>query len=71
MHEFVDDGRTGFVVEQNSSHAIAFALKKIISASSDLFSDNQQNCRDFVQLLNWSMVVGKHLDFYSSGFGAG
>jgi glycosyltransferase involved in cell wall biosynthesis len=71
MHEFVDDGRTGFVVGQNSSHAIAAALERIISAPSGIASKNQNNCREFVQLLNWSMVVREHLNFYSADLGAG
>jgi glycosyltransferase involved in cell wall biosynthesis len=67
MHEFVDVGRTGFVVEQNSSNAIALALEQVISAPSHLHSDHQEKCREFVQPLEWSKVVRVHLRLYSAG----
>jgi glycosyltransferase involved in cell wall biosynthesis len=69
MHEFVDDGRTGFVVEQNSSQAIAFALKRIIGATHSLPPDYREKCRGFVKSLDWSLVVREHLRLYSASPG--
>ncbi|RUR86790.1 glycosyltransferase family 4 protein [Chlorogloeopsis fritschii PCC 9212] len=66
MHEFVDNGNTGFVVKQNSGEAIAAALSQIINLSPMKYTEFQARCREWVESLSWSMVVQKHLDFYKS-----
>jgi glycosyltransferase involved in cell wall biosynthesis len=67
MHEFVDDGQTGFVVEQNSGEALAAALRKIIDASPGQFSDYEKRCRQWVGQFDWSTVVEKYLHVYREG----
>jgi glycosyltransferase involved in cell wall biosynthesis len=65
MHEFVDNGRTGFVVEQNSPEGIAGALRKIIAATPDQFSEYEKRCREWVVPFAWSTVVREHLAAYA------
>lgn len=64
MHEFVDDGNTGFVVMQNSGEAIASALRQFLSLSPTETREYQTRCRDWVQPLSWTTVVQKHLEVY-------
>lgn len=64
MHEFVDDGRTGFVVKQNSGEAIAAALNSLISLSRSEYAQFQANCREWIQSWSWSTVVQRHLELY-------
>ena len=66
MHEFIENGRTGFVIEQNSSEAMAIALESIKYASPAQFYKHQENCREFVRSLDWSIVVREHLNLYSA-----
>lgn len=66
MHEFVDNGKTGFVVKQNSGEAIATAIKTIIDMSPSEYTQYQVWCREWIQPLSWSAVVRKHLDIYKS-----
>lgn len=66
MHEFVEDGRTGFVVQQNSEEAIATALHKIMNLSASERLEFQQRCVTWAKSLNWSTVVQKHLELYKS-----
>jgi len=64
MHEFVDDGNTGFVVKQNSGEAIASALRQFLSLSTTETTQYQTRCREWVQPLSWTTVVQKHLEVY-------
>lgn len=64
MYEFVDDGNTGFVVKQNSGEAIANALQKILDLSASDRLTCQERCRHWINQLNWSTVVQKHLELY-------
>lgn len=66
MHEFVDNGKTGFVVKQNSGEAIATAIKTIIDMSLSEYTQYQVWCREWIQPLNWSAVVQRYLDIYKS-----
>lgn len=66
MHEFVDDGRTGFVVKQNSGEAIAIALRQLVNLSKAEYTEYQIRCRDWIKPLSWLTVVQKHLDIYKS-----
>jgi glycosyltransferase involved in cell wall biosynthesis len=66
MHEFVDDGRTGFVVKQNSGEAIADALRQLVSLSPLEYAEYQTRCREWIEPLSWLTVVEKHLDIYKS-----
>lgn len=66
MHEFVDNGRTGFIVNQNSGEAIAAAISKLINLAQSEYTEFQSQCRQWVQSLNWSTVVKKHLEIYTS-----
>lgn len=65
MHEFVDHGRTGFVIEQNSGKGIARVLLKIIDATPDQFSEYEKRCSEWVQQFGWATVVREHLDAYA------
>ncbi len=65
MHEFVDDGKTGFVVKQNSGEAIASALRPLLDLSRVETQGYQNRCRDWVQGLSWTKVVQKHLELYA------
>jgi len=64
MHEFVDDGNTGFVVKQNSGEAIASALRQFLSLSPTETREYQTRCREWIQPLSWTTVVQKHLEVY-------
>lgn len=64
MHEFVDHGRTGFVVKQNSGEAIAAGLQQLINLSSQEYAQYQTCCLDWIKPLNWSTVVQRHLEIY-------
>lgn len=68
MHEFLEAGRTGLVVQQNSGEAIASALEQVIDLFSNLSSSGykqyQNNCREWVKHLGWTSVVEKHLALY-------
>lgn len=64
MHEFVDQGRTGFVVQQNSGEAIAAALHQLLNLSAAEYKSYQTRCQDWVQPLDWTTVVQKHLELY-------
>jgi glycosyltransferase involved in cell wall biosynthesis len=64
MHQFVDDGNTGFVVKQNSGEAIASALRQFLSLSPTETRKYQTRCREWVQPLSWTTVVQKHLEVY-------
>lgn len=65
MSEFVDHERTGLVVAQNSPDAMAAALKEIISLSSAEYQTWQENCRTWIEPMNWQSVVQQHLQLYS------
>jgi glycosyltransferase involved in cell wall biosynthesis len=65
MSEFVADGQTGYVVEQNSGAAIADALRKIIAAAPSAYAEFEPRCREFVKPLAWSSVVREHLKTYT------
>ncbi len=64
MHEFVDEGKTGFVVKQNSGEAISEALSKIVNLSSLEDTEYQTCCRKWIEPLSWLTVVQKHLELY-------
>lgn len=64
MHEFVDHGRTGFVVQQNSGEAIAAALRQILNFSPQERQEYQKNCLSWVQQFSWQAVVEKHIALY-------
>jgi glycosyltransferase involved in cell wall biosynthesis len=66
MHEFVENGRTGFVVEQNSGEAIADALNKLINSSTEGYAERQSRCQEWIEHLNWTAVVKSHLETYKS-----
>uniref|UniRef100_B8HLJ2 Glycosyl transferase group 1 n=1 Tax=Cyanothece sp. (strain PCC 7425 / ATCC 29141) TaxID=395961 RepID=B8HLJ2_CYAP4 len=64
MAEFVDPGRTGQVVEQNSPAAIATALNYFLSLSPAQYRDCQIACQEWMVPLSWPVVVQKHLELY-------
>jgi glycosyltransferase involved in cell wall biosynthesis len=64
MHEFVDDGKTGYVVAQNSGEAIANSLNQIINLSPLEYIQYGTRCRSWVETLSWQKVVERHLDIY-------
>ncbi|MEH2319934.1 glycosyltransferase family 4 protein [Nostoc sp.] len=64
MHEFVDNGKTGFVVKQNSGEAIATALRQIVNLSPLEYAEYQIRCREWINPLSWLTVVQRHLDIY-------
>lgn len=67
MSEFVDHGRTGYVVEQNSAEAMAAALNQFINSSSARHSEYRSRCRKWVKALDWGKVVEAHLTVYQDG----
>lgn len=64
MSEFVHEGETGFVVEQNSGEAIAEAIRKIADAAD---ADLESRCREWVSQFDWSTVVTQYLKVYEEG----
>jgi len=65
MPEFVEEGRTGFVVAQNSAEAIATALRRITGCSELAYAQFAKRSRDWVTTLSWSEVVEQYLRVYS------
>jgi glycosyltransferase involved in cell wall biosynthesis len=65
MHEFVDNGNTGYVVKQNSGEVIATALTHIINLSLEEYLLLGTRCRSWIETLSWQAVVKQHLDIYS------
>ncbi len=66
MHEFVEPGQTGSVVEQNSPTALAAALRHYIELSDRQYAQYQQNCRAWVEPLSWQAVARQHLEAYGA-----
>lgn len=66
MPEFVEPGRTGLVVAQNSGAAIAEALKTILNLNTSEYQYWQQCCRAWIEPMNWQNVVRQHLELYQS-----
>ena len=64
MHEFVDEGKTGYVVAQNSGEAIANSLNQIVNLSPLEYLQYRTRCRAWVETLSWQKVVERHLDIY-------
>jgi glycosyltransferase involved in cell wall biosynthesis len=64
MSEFVDPQGTGLVVQQNSAEALCGALQQVIRLQDPAQS---HRCQQWIDPLNWSTVVAKHLSTYSSG----
>ncbi|MBP0010133.1 MULTISPECIES: glycosyltransferase family 4 protein [unclassified Roseofilum] len=65
MHEFVNHGKTGLVVEQNSGQAIAKALQHLIQLSSQDYQEYQKHSIKWIaNNFSWSIVVKKHLELY-------
>jgi glycosyltransferase involved in cell wall biosynthesis len=64
MHEFVDDGRTGRVVEQNSGEAIAAALNHFINLSASEHREYAGRCRAWAMPFGWTSIVREHLRIY-------
>lgn len=65
MHEFVDNGRTGLVVQQNSGEAIAAGLRQFLDLSAEERLGYQQRCRGWMETsFSWFNVVKKHLEVY-------
>ena len=65
MHEFVDDGKTGFVVAQNSGESIAAALSQIVNLSPLEYAEYQTRCLEWIEPLSWLTVGKKHLEIYT------
>lgn len=68
MHEFVDDGKTGFVVQQNSGESIAAAISQLVNLSPLEYTEYQTHCREWISPLNWAAVVQKHLAIYTGNY---
>lgn len=64
MREFVDHGKTGLVVKQNSGEAIAEALSTIIDTAPGEVAEREARCREWVGQFDWSNVVTQHLKIY-------
>lgn len=65
MHEFVDKGKTGLIVDQNSGQAIADALRYFIQLSPQDYQGYQHRCRAWIETyFSWSIVIKKHLELY-------
>jgi glycosyltransferase involved in cell wall biosynthesis len=65
MSEFVEEGRTGFVVAQNSAEAIATALRRVTGCPAGEYAELSRRSREWVAHLSWSEVVKQHLRVYS------
>lgn len=64
MAEFVDNGKTGFVVQQNSGRAIATALNHLLNLSLEERLAFQSRCQEWIRPLSWESVVEQHLNLY-------
>jgi len=64
MREFVDQGKTGLVIEQNSGAALAEALTTIIDTPPAETAERETRCREWVGQFDWSKVVTQHLKVY-------
>jgi len=66
MHEFIDDGKTGFIVKQNSGEDISKALCQLVGLSNPDYAEYQTRSREWTECLSWSTVVSAHLELYSN-----
>ena len=66
MPEFVNNGKTGFVVEQNSGDAIKQALDEIVTKRLEEYQVMQGYCREWIITLSWNTVVKQHLKIYQA-----
>ncbi|HVG21132.1 MAG TPA: glycosyltransferase family 4 protein, partial [Blastocatellia bacterium] len=57
MHEFVDDGRTGRVVEQNSGESIAVALDHFVNSPPARHAEYRTRCREWATPFDWASIV--------------
>ncbi|MDJ1175403.1 glycosyltransferase family 4 protein [Roseofilum capinflatum] len=65
MHEFVNNGKTGLIVDQNSGQAIAEALRHFIQLLPQNYEEYQNHCSEWIENnFSWSIVVKKHLELY-------
>jgi len=65
MHEFVNSGRTGLVVQQNSGEAISEGLRQFLDLSETERFAYQERCREWIEIyFRWQIVVKKHLEVY-------
>lgn len=62
--EAIEDGVSGFFVEQPSVENIQFALKRFLSGE---LSFEAEQCRHFAETFTWNRVVDKALPFYRPG----
>jgi glycosyltransferase involved in cell wall biosynthesis len=66
MSEFVDHGRTGFVVQQNSVGAMTEALDRFITTPDDEYVVYQKRCREWLESFDWRAVVQNHIEVYQA-----
>lgn len=64
MSEFVEAGKTGYVVAQNSSEALREALHKLVILSPTAYATWQTQCLAWVKQFSWDTVARKHLEVY-------
>mgnify|MGYP001583932576 CR=1 FL=1 len=66
MSEFVDHGRTGYVVGQNSPEELADAMEEILAVPDDQYRAMQLRCRALAEGYSWDNVVAEYLKVYTS-----
>lgn len=64
MSEFIEEGKTGYVVPQNSSEALKDALYKLITLSPEAYLQWRARCLTWVEQFSWDYVARKHLAIY-------
>lgn len=62
--EVIDDGRSGFIIEENSPRQIRDAIRRLRD-DSDLWGRYSKNAKEFVkQKFSWEQCVQTHLNSY-------
>ncbi|MDK3157455.1 glycosyltransferase family 4 protein [Kamptonema cortianum] len=65
MAEFVDPGKTGFVVPENSAEAIASALQHFLDLSPTELVNYQVWCCQWMENFSWSSIAQELLKVYA------
>jgi glycosyltransferase involved in cell wall biosynthesis len=66
LPEFVEHGRTGLVVAQNSPEALADGIRTLLSLGPDEYDQYRTRCREWAVQFDWRRVVDAHLKVYTA-----
>jgi len=66
--EFIEDGRTGFLVEPGDAAALATQIQRL-AAHRDSIEAMREACRAYAARLTWARTVGELVEVYKAALG--